>query len=152
MPFDEIYKYICVSSKQNSHTSIYNFAFASPTFAFFSTASSFVAFITLPLTLSFPLINSFCAFALPTTNLPNSSSGSVSVTSAFFPEGATPSPTVPLSLRSMYHCFCSPALFLRLKEKMAPPVLMASLRADSVERAAAMWSKAMEAGKASREC
>lgn len=34
---------------------------------------------------------------------------------------------------------------------MAPPVLMASLRAASVERAAAMWSKATEAGKASGE-
>lgn len=34
---------------------------------------------------------------------------------------------------------------------MAPPVLMASLRAASVERALAMWSKAMEAGNASGE-
>lgn len=134
----------------HNHTHhIYNFAFASPTFAFFSTVSNLVAFMTLPLTLSFPLINNFCAFALPTTSLPNSSSGSVNVTSAFLPAGVAPVPTVPVSLRSRYHFPSSPDLFFRLKEKMAPPVLMASARAASEERAEAMASKAADEGNLS---
>ena len=109
-----------------------------------------VAFMTSPLTFNLPLINSFCAFALPCTSLPKSASLSCSVTAAFLPSGATPLPTVPLSLRSMYHESVLPALFLRVKAKMAPPFLMASLRsASEEERERAISSKAAEAGNSS---
>jgi hypothetical protein len=109
-----------------------------------------VAFITSPLTFNLPLINSFCAFALPCTSLPKSASLSCSVTAAFLPSGATPLPTVPLSLRSMYHESVLPALFLSVKAKMAPPFLMASLRsASEEERERAISSKAAEAGNSS---
>lgn len=48
--------------------------------AFFRIGSILVAFITSPLTLSFPDMNSRCAFASPATNLPKSSSDSERVT------------------------------------------------------------------------
>ncbi len=48
--------------------------------ALFNIGSIFVAFITSPLTLSLPAMNSLCAFALPLVNLPKSSSESDSVT------------------------------------------------------------------------
>ena len=56
---------------------IYSFAFV---WAFLRIGSIFVAFITSPLTFSFPDMNSRCAFALPLTSFPKSSSDSVSVT------------------------------------------------------------------------
>lgn len=109
-----------------------------------------LAFITSPRTFSFPLINSFCAFAFPCTNFPKSASLNTNVTAAFLPSGAAPWPTVPVSLRSMYHDSCAPALFLRVKAKMALPCLMASLRsASEEERERAISSKAAEEGKSS---
>lgn len=140
MPFRHIY---CTTSLHHHHP--YNFA---PVCAFFNIGSIFVAFITSPRIFSFPLINSFCAFALPLTSLPNSSSLSTKVTEAFL--GGSPLPTVPDSLRSMYHFSSSPALFLSWKTKMAPPFLMASSRpASSLARDCAMASKATEEGKLS---
>ena len=68
---------------------------------------------------------------------------------AFFPSGALPFPTVPLSLRSIYQSLVSFCAFFRVKAKMAPPFLMASLRSESSERAEEMRSKAEEEGKAS---
>jgi hypothetical protein len=107
-------------------------------------------FITSPLTFNFPLMNSFCAFALPWTSFLKSASDNTSVTAAFFPSGAAPLPTVPVSLRSMYHDSCAPALFLRVKAKIALPCLMASLRSASEdERERAISSKAVEEGKSS---
>jgi hypothetical protein len=127
---------------------IYNFA---DVCAFFNTPSIFVAFITSPLTFNLPLINSFCAFALPCTNCPKSLSLSTRVTAAFLPSGANPLPTVPVSLRSMYHESVSPEAFLSVKAKMAPPFLMASLRsASEEEREREISSKAAEEGWASR--
>ena len=122
----------------------YNFA---PVCAFFNIGSILVAFITSPLTFNLPLMNSFCAFALPATSWPKSLSLRINVTAAFLPSGAGPLPTVPLSLRSMYHDSSLPA-FLSVKEKMAPPFLMASLRsASEEERERAISSKAAEEGK-----
>jgi hypothetical protein len=124
-----------------------------PDCAFFNIGSNFVAFITSPLTFSFPPMNSFCAFALPCTNCPKSLSLSTSVTAAFLPSGASPLPTVPVSLRSMYQESVSPAVFLSVKAKMAPPFLMASLRsASEAEREREISSKAAEAGKDSSGC
>jgi len=112
-----------------------------------------LTFITSPLTFNFPLINSFCAFALPATNFAKSASLSCSVTAGFLPSGARPLPTVPVSLRSMYHDSVSEALFFSVKAKIAPPFLMASLRsASEPEMAREISSKAAEAGKASGEC
>ena len=42
--------------------------------AFIRMGSIFVAFITSPLTFSFPAMNNRCAFAFPATSLPKSSS------------------------------------------------------------------------------
>ena len=103
--------------------SAYNFACVC---AFFNTGSILVAFITSPLTFNFPLMNSFCAFALPATSCAKSFSLRLSVTLAFLPEGATPLPTLPVSLRSMCHDSVSPDAFLSVKAKMALPFLMAS--------------------------
>lgn len=123
---------------------IYNFATVC---AFLRIGSNLVAFITSPLTFNLPLINSFCAFALPATSLPKSASLRTSVTAAFLPAGAAPLPTVPDSLRSMYHDSSLPA-FLRVNAKTAPPFLMASWRsASEAERAREISSKAAEAGK-----
>jgi hypothetical protein len=134
--------------------------------AFLSTGSNFVACtqlafpstelsiqnltaITFPFIFSFPPINNFCAFALPCTSFPKSPSLNTNVTAAFFPSGATPLPTVPVSFKSMYHDSCSPALFLRVKAKIAPPVLMASARSEAEEeRERDISSKAAEEGKA----
>ena len=55
----------------------YNFALV---WAFFSTGSIFVAFITSPLTFNFPDMNSLCACVLPPTSLPKSSSDNDRVT------------------------------------------------------------------------
>jgi hypothetical protein len=110
--------------------------------------SIFVAFMTSPLTFNLPLINSFCALALPATNCPKSLSLSTSVTAAFLPSGASPLPTVPVSFKSMYHESVSPEVFLSVKAKIAPPFLMASLRsASEAEREREISSKAAEAGK-----
>ena len=68
---------------------------------------------------------------------------------AFFPSGAAPFPTFPLSFRSMNQSLVSFCAFLSVKAKMAPPFLMASLRSDSSESAEEMRSKAEEDGKAS---
>jgi hypothetical protein len=106
--------------------------------------------MTSPLTFNLPLINSFCAFALPATNCPKSLSLSTSVTAAFLPSGAVPLPTVPVSFRSMNHESVSPEVFLSVKAKMTPPFLMAScLSAGELERDWEMASKAAEEGKAS---
>ena len=56
---------------------LYNFAFVC---AFFNIGSIFVAFITSPLTFSFPDMNNLCACVLPLTSLPKSSSESDRVT------------------------------------------------------------------------
>jgi hypothetical protein len=118
--------------------------------AFFRIGSNFVAFITSPLTLSFPLINSFCAFAFPATIFANSASFMTSVTAGFLPSGATPRPTVPVSLRSMCHDSSLPEFF-SVKAKMPFPDLMAALRsAGEAEKAASIASKAAEEGKSSR--
>jgi len=118
------------------------------TFALFKIGSILVAFITSPLTFKPPLINSFCAFALPATNCPKFLSLIDNVTVAF--SGGAPLPTVPVFLRSMYQDSSAPASFLRVKAKMALPFLMASLRpASSVERDWDMASKAAEEGCAS---
>lgn len=61
---------------QNSSTP-YSLAFVC---ALFSIGSIFVAFITSPLTFSLPAMKSLCAFALPLTSLPKSSSDNESVT------------------------------------------------------------------------
>jgi hypothetical protein len=103
--------------------------------------------MTSPLTFNFPLINSFCAFALPSTSFWNSASFKTSVTFAFLPSGATPRPTVPLSFRS------SLPAFLSVKAKMPLPDLMAALRsAGEAEREDWMASKAVEEGKSSGPC
>ena len=60
-----------------NETGSYNFALFC---AFLSMGSIFVAFITSPLTFSFPLMNSFCAFALPEMSFANSTSLRMSVT------------------------------------------------------------------------
>ncbi len=68
------------------------------------------------------------------------------------PVGLVPSPlpTLPASLRSMCQLSVSPALFFRVKAKMAFPCLMASARSASLAfRDSLMTSKAAEAGKAS---
>jgi hypothetical protein len=109
--------------------------------------SNLVAFITSPLTFNFPLINSFCAFALPCTNCPKSLSLNTSVTAAFLPSGATPLPTVPVSFKSMYHESVAPAVFLSVKAKIAPPFLIASCLSEGEEREREISSKAAEAGK-----
>jgi hypothetical protein len=180
--------------------------------AFLRMGSSLVAFMTSPLTFSFPLMKSFCALALPATRSEKVASVRLRVTRrggrrhvlvfrcgysqsffrfsvgfcffvpslrhmpyddqrrifsrigvllkrqrkknedsppAFLPAGAAPLPRVPVSFRSMYQACSLPALFLRLKAKMAPPFLMASLRSASLWRADAMASKAAEEGNAS---
>lgn len=69
------------------------------------------------------------------------------MTAGFLPSGATPRPTVPVSLRSMCHDSSLPA-FLSVKAKMPLPDLMAALRSAS-EPAREAWiaSKAAEEGK-----
>lgn len=125
--------------------SIYSFAFA--TCAFAKTGSNFVAFITSPLTLSFPPMNSLCAFAFPVTNFPKSSSERLSVTVGLSP---SPLPTSPLLLRSMCQLSVSPALFFSVNAKTALPCLIAALRSASDEVSALlMTSKASEEGNAS---
>jgi hypothetical protein len=52
--------------------SLYSFALVAC--AFFRIGSILVAFMTSPLTFNFPDMNNRCAFALPATNLPKSSS------------------------------------------------------------------------------
>jgi hypothetical protein len=87
---------------------------------------------------------------LPCTSFPNSSSLSTSVAVAFLPSGAAPFPTVPVSLRSMYHVSCVPALFLSVKAKIALACLMASLRsASEAESEREISSNAAEEGKSS---
>lgn len=49
----------------------------------------------------------------------------------------------------MYQSCVSFLLFLSVKEKMAPPFLMASLRSASFARASEISSKAAEEGQAS---
>lgn len=72
------------------------------------------------------------------------------IPSLFFPSGAVPLPTVPVSLRSMYQLSCAPEPFFNVKAKTAPPFLIASLRsASEEERAEEMRSKASEAGNCS---
>lgn len=143
--------------------------------AFFKIGSILVAFITSPLTLSLPLMNSFCALAFPETSFEKSSSESWSVTRrmsaraasqrfptiivsnhrglglcnvplAFFPSGAAPFPTVPVSFKSMCQLSVLPSPFFSVKPKMAPPFLMASLRSLSSLRASAIRSKADDDG------
>lgn len=65
------------------------------------------------------------------------------------PDGARPVSTLPVSFRSMYQLSCAPSPFLRVKAKMAPPFLMASLRSASSDRAEAIKSKAADEGQAS---
>ena len=130
---------------QSATSNIYNFALVC---AFLRIGSIFVAFMTSPLTLSFPLMNSFCAFALPATRFPKSPSLSDSVTVAFL--GGAPLPTVPLSFRSMYHDSVAPAPFFSVKANTAPPFAIASFRpASSAFRDCAIASKAADEGKAS---
>jgi hypothetical protein len=52
----------------------------------------------------------------------------------------------------MYQDSCSEALFLSVKAKIAAPDLMASVRSAGEESAWAISSKAVEEGKASKEC
>jgi hypothetical protein len=121
----------------------YNFA-CTP-LAFFKIGSILVAFITFPVTFKSPFMNKLCAFAFPLTNSPKCLSLILSVVVAFL--GGLPLPTVPDSLRSMYHDSVLPSVFLSSKAKMALPWDMASLReASSVERAVAMCWKASEEG------
>ena len=93
-------------------------------------------------------MNSCCAFVLPSTNFPKSTSLSISVTSAFLPAGTSPDRTSPVSFKSMCHVFCAWEAFLSVKAKMEPAALMAAVRSESEEeRAAEMVSKAVEEGK-----
>lgn len=62
-----------------THLRPHNFAFVC---AFLSTGSIFVAFMTSPLIFNFPDMNSRCAWVLPATILPKSSSDNDSVTAA----------------------------------------------------------------------
>jgi hypothetical protein len=129
--------------------------------------SSFVAFITSPLTFSFPDMKSRWALAFPATSFPKSSSERDRVTGgdgrlalqavyiargrARLPVGLSPRPleTTPLFLRSTFQLSVSPALFFRVKAKTEPACLMAFLRsASSLERASLIASKASEAGNA----
>lgn len=67
------------------------------------------------------------------------------------PVGLSPSPfsTVPRLFRSTFQLSVSPALFFRVKAKVALACLMAFLRSASLElRAVLMASKASEEGKA----
>lgn len=80
--------------------------------------------------------------------MPKCTRGSIPL--AFFPSGAEPLPTFPLSFRSMYQSLVSFCAFLSVKAKMAPPFLMASFRSESSDSAEEMRSKAEEDGKASR--
>lgn len=89
-------------------------------------------------------MNSLCAFAFPSTNLPKSSSLNDNVTVGLSPR---PLLTSPFVLRSMFQLSVSPALFLRVKAKIAAPCLMASFLSFSVERAEFIASKAAEEGK-----
>lgn len=107
-----------------------NYSFG-PVWAFFRMGSILVAFMTSPLTFSFPLMNSLCALALPAINCWKSESLNTSVTLAFLPSGATPLPTVPVSLRSMCQDSVLPSLFLMVNAKTALPFLMASFRPAS---------------------
>src|SRR6266516_1807097 len=139
--------------------------------------SIFVAFITSPLTLSFPDMNNLCAFAFPVTSFPKSSSERMRVTkhilgqhvvlyivlrntpshvadsspSVVLPSGPVPLPTVPDSFKSTYQLLVSPALFLSVNAKIAFPFLIASFRSvSSALRALLMRSNASEEGNASK--
>lgn len=119
-----------------------------PPCAFLRIGSILVAFMTSPLTFSFPLMKSFCAFAFPVTSLPKLSSLSDNVTEAFF--GGAPLPTAPVSFKSTYHDSVAPEAFLSSKAKIALPCLMAAWRpASSFLSDEAMASKAADEGKAS---
>lgn len=65
------------------------------------------------------------------------------------PDGARPVSTLPVSFRSMYQLSCAPSPFLRVKAKIAPPFLMASLRSASSDKAEAIRSNAADDGQAS---
>ena len=68
--------------------------------------------------------------------------------SAFFPSGASPLPTAPLSLRSICQLSVAPDSFLSVKAKIACPFVTASCRsALSDSRALLISSKAWEEGK-----
>lgn len=69
------------------------------------------------------------------------------------PVGFSPRPleTLPSFLRSRFQLSVSPAGFLRVKAKTAPPCLMASWRSESLARAWLIWSKAAEAGNLAGE-
>ena len=123
----------------------YNLA---PFCTFLKIGSIFVAFITSPLTLSFPLINSLCAFALPLASPAKSLSDRINVTAGSLPSGARPRPTVPLSFRSICQDSSLPSFF-SVKPKIAPPFLRASERSAGEERAREISSKAAEEGKSS---
>ena len=117
-----------------------------------STLSAFAAFMTFPLTFRFPLMNSFWAFALPSTNFWKFSSDKASVTSLFSAlSGLLPFPTLPSVLRSSHHDSSAPSAFLRVKVKVALACLMACWRVASLPRESAMVSKMEEAGKAAGE-
>lgn len=146
-----VVSYIFFLSRLHHHpqTNTYNFAAVC---AFLSTGSILVAFITSPLTLSFPLIKSFCAFAFPATSCPKSFSLSTNVTLGFFPDGAAPFPTVPVSLRSMCHFSTAPDAFFSSKAKTLPPFLTASFRSASLEeRDVEITSNAAEEGKSATQ-
>lgn len=67
----------------------------------------------------------------------------------FFPSGARPCPTLPVSFKSMCQSAVSPPGFLSVKPKIAPPFFIASFRSASSERAEERASNAAEDGKAS---
>ena len=72
--------------------------------------------------------------------------------SAFFPSGASPLPTSPLSFKSIYQLSVLLALFFNVNAKMALPFLTASFRSASSDcRELLMASKAAEEGKASEK-
>ena len=73
----------------------------------------------------------------------------VDIPFAFFPSGAAPVPTFPLSFKSMCQSAVSPAGFLSVKAKIAPPFFIASFFSASSERAEERRSKAPEEGKES---
>ena len=95
-------------------------------------------------------MNNDCAFVFPATIFPKFSSDKLSVTSAFFPAGASPLATEPDCFRSMCHAASCPAAFLSLKAKIALPLSMASFLSSGEElREDWMASKAADDGNAS---
>lgn len=72
------------------------------------------------------------------------------IPSAFFPVGASPLPTSPFSLRSIYQLSVDPSLFFSVNANIALPFLTASLRSAASEwRELLIASKAADDGKAS---